>query len=464
MKRIFSLIALLFLASGLNAAVGIRNSVATTQLQTTSMAVTIPSGTTTNDVTVIYLVHESPYTTFNTPAGWNLLKQCGGLAAFWRAYQGGDASTVTVSWNIFDWVTPGAVSYTGADTTTFVDGANCAFVGVTAASASYKDNNHWAPEIVTSFQNGMEVLAYGNNSNSTTTWTTPSGFTARLNGAGPNYQVYDKTISGGGLLPGVQALGNNNGTYKEGLHFAIKVSGASAASAASAVSLVGIYDAGYGLQAASVTERLLTATPINFIGVANLQAGDLIIHLCGFCTSGTVEPPGFVTLLSTHNSYISGRTFSALDNATFPIAVSQATVSTYVFSQFLVFRAVGSTQYPTLTASSAAGTDITNPSTGIVAPSIVPGSTTDALILWYVEPNGNTDTIGIPTGTLAFVSSAVAPNWLVAYKNSPSNPTGTFTATGTATSVTQATGFSLAVTLGTTKTGTVTVSGSSVIF
>lgn len=469
MRKILSIaLAILFATVTCSASVGIRGtSIPSGQNSGGNMTVALPTGTTTGDVTVVTTIVDTLAAVVTAPAGWTLLKSCGNLTAFYRAYQAGDTANPVFADSGTHYFASGAVSYTGADGTIPIDGGNCSFVLLSGLTNNHEvtyDDKAFAPEFVTSYQNGLQVAAFANSSGQSPTFSTPSGFTSRLNQTyGPAISIFDKTYTTGGWMSAVQSTLNAAITasyFKTGMSYAIKASGSAAASAASGISLVGVIGNGYTSDGA-----LVTASSFLVGGQQNLQSGDLIVGLCGWCTTNTILPStAFSRVLSTHNNIVFAKTYNANDPLSLTVLFPDASVSTVDDINFVVLRAIGSTLYPALCNTSAAGTNVTNPSAGVVAPSIVPCSTTDALVLWYEEPNGNTDTLTTPGSTTPFLLQTNAPNNLVTYVNQPSNPTGTFTATGTATSVTQATGFSLDFTLSASKTGTQPASGASVIY
>lgn len=442
-------------------AIGIRATSTDGNPNGTSLSINLPAGTAAGDVTVIYIVSQSQWSSY-TASGWTVIEACLGLGALYRVYQAGDPASVTLTATASGFLAACAVSYTGVDAASPIDGSNSG--GVIPGNNTAILSSH-APELVTGYQNGLEVAAFGFSTNTGgVTFSTPSGFTSRVTqNPGPSVYVFDQTFTAGGALGLVQSTCSSSGNTRAGIHFCLKASGAAAAAAAATISLVGFVG---GLQGRGFTNAG-TSNPWGIdYSLLGPRAGDLVV-LCMGNALTIANPTGFSSILSATGWSIAGRTYRSTDC---PAVIASSNKyhagSGGEFLSLVLLRAKGTALYPGVSANSAVGSTTANPSTGITAPSVTPVASTDVLLLYYGESHTSADTLNVPAGVtgLARTIGASAGGDLLCYLNPCPNPSGARTSTGANASVTTAIGFSLDITLGSAKTPADAGGGGSYTF
>lgn len=420
-------------------AITVRATSAGPNSNSTTTSISLPSGTTTGDVTVIGYVHTNiaTTTTLTGPAGWTVLFADAHNLICWRAFQSGDATTgIAAVSDSSNWWESLAVTYTGLDTTNPVDAFNF-FTNVSANPNGAPTNNLYrAPTLNPNYAGSRLLCIFAENGSSGGTLALPSGLTAQVaTGNGPLMRMADKALTDGTPTGDFNSSIGSAGTNVHfGAQIALKASGAAATTVAAAYPrIAGIKN--FDLSTNSQALDLLQL---------NVQDGDLVVFFCanGATTAGTVSSPpsGYTAQTNTLSACVYTHLWSTGDTKTPTFGFSGTTGFRNML--VLLIRKVG-------VSASGVSVDLCDVArvTGssplsVTSNSITPATAYD-LLIEYIAGGGGGAT---PSGTWSALSNtgltdedvmSAGPCSRLSWLQPASNPTGTFAATLTTTSLSE---------------------------
>ena len=322
-------------------AIALRATAIGPSVNASSTTITLPTGTVTNDVTIIGVLQANTLVgALTIPAGWTAIVNTpnSSSAIFYRVFQPGDPSSISVTSTVSNWFESCAISYSGCDTTTPIDASNSCWYEVGNAGGSnftgtVPDNICLAPSVNPNFQNSQLVLIALDPYISGFTMTAPGGFVRQVfTGTGPNVMIADKALTTGANTGDFEVTAHataSGATTAIAAHFgcqiALKASGASAATLAAALPTF-----------ASIFANSAGASGTITVPVNNVSNGDLVTVWISTQTGLSATPSGYSlvggntgALLYTHTWLTSDPTsvsFTANSNfATFVVAVLHKT-------------------------------------------------------------------------------------------------------------------------------------------
>jgi hypothetical protein len=265
----------------------------------TSSTINLPSGTTTNDLTVI--VGGQNVSSFanavTIPAGWTTIGNAMGMFACYRKFVALDPSSVTFNSSQSAFWETVAVSFIGCDTTTPVDVFNTYFeqlvsdrgLSVTAQSVAPKFNNDL---LLTCFVDGTSL---GDSQ------SVPSGFAALVTSAGgPSTMITQKQLRGAAQTGIAVSTNQRTNQPKAAFTLALHASGDTAAVAAAPIMTIG------GIYNVSPVATTITV-PLSQLGA---QQNDLTCVVA--CPQGSTfasPPAGWTQQALANNIYTFTRAF-----------------------------------------------------------------------------------------------------------------------------------------------------------
>jgi RHS repeat-associated protein len=258
-------------ASGITPAFRAAASATTTG---TTLTITKPSGTATNDVLVASIAVTPSTATITPPSGWTLVRRMNNagptpnsLAVYYKAATASEPASYAWGLSGSSFTVGGIQGFTGIDTASPLDIEN--------GQSTPSGTTHAAPSITTTVANAMLVASHAFASSQS--WTPPSGMT----------ESFD------------QRSGANNATGLsiEGSRVLLAVAGASGTKTATAA---GSADAGNAhlLALRPAKANLAISTP------AGTAANDVMIAAIGFnnATAAITPPAGWTLVRRTNNA------------------------------------------------------------------------------------------------------------------------------------------------------------------
>jgi RHS repeat-associated protein len=252
-------------ASGITPAFRAAASATTTG---TTLTITKPSGTATNDVLVASIAVTPSTATITPPSGWNLVRRSdnagptsNSLAVYYKVAVSGEPASYAWGVSGASFAVGGVQGFTGIDTASPIDIEN--------GQSTPSSLTHTAPGITTSVANAMLVASHAFASSRT--WTAPSGMT----------ESFDRP----------SGANNATGLSIEGNRVLLAVAGSSGAKTATAA---GNADAGNAhlLALRPAKANLTISTP------TGTAANDVMIAAIGFNNaSAAITPPAGWTLV-----------------------------------------------------------------------------------------------------------------------------------------------------------------------
>lgn len=388
-----------------------------------SVTVAVPTGTTVGDIILVAGTWTTATTGASLPAGWNVLYQDSWCIIGWRAYQGGDASTIVVnSGGSSSFMVASAISYSGCDTGNPIDAyGHHAIVrsdGTAGTSSTYR-----TPTLNPRYNGSMLVnlILDRNNSSGMGAPTWAGGLTQRhVQTFGPGIAIADKALTDGtptGYLDHTWSAR----FYHLGVAIALKASGASAATVAAPRPVL----AGNALR--SNTNAGSHTVNLDYLGIKD---GDLVVVCMGAAT--TITPPtgyGAVEVSAGRGGvythiWHTGDTLSPTFNFS---------ANSYSMATVVLVRAQPNSAGIYLDASG------TNTGTGAVStPSKTPTTALDLLLAFFYEGNSATGTWTATPALTNDVASSMGPVQLFGWKAPSDVPSGSYAVTNAASTKTLA--------------------------
>lgn len=404
-------------------AIAFRSTSTGSSTNSTTSTISLPAGTTTGDVTVMFAQQASPATgasgavpTMTAPSGWTVLNAVNGVIVCWRAYQAGDPSTgITFTSSLTNWWESLAVTYSGCDTTAPID-ASCACWAQTANTVSAtKFGFYRAPSILPNFNADVLLTLASNGGSSGGTITPPGGVTQRANtSVGPALNVCEKVLTDGSPTGDFDATGFASANDSHfGMSIALKTAGATAATLAAPRPTFGALW-NYDNNAASFT------VPLDHLGVQN---GDLVLLFTSGLSSVSLLSGWTQLAGSVQGARIFYRTWSIGDSTTPAFTV---TGGNYVSADAVVLRKAGASAInPTIDTSGI------NSATGTVStPSLTPAAAAEMLLAYFGTRVANAGTwSGVTAGLNNIDINTVGPCLRLSSLTPSGNPTIAYSAT-----------------------------------
>jgi len=379
----------------------------------TSTTISLPTGTTVGDVTIIAACQGADSNTLSAPSGWTTIVAGPAVCVCYRVFQSGDPSSVTVTSSGSAWFESLAISYSGCDTTTPIDNSNwCARI-----HNQYSDTIFRAPSLNPNWNSSQLVCVYARrNDGGGGAFTMPSGVTSRVSTTtGPTLAIGDKALTNGTATGNLDATGASDGAQLQfGCQIALKASGASAAT----------------LDAKRPEFGALWSIPQGFgstvtVDLARLLVKDGDMVCIAIDTNGnTITPPsGYTLQQSTTYGFVYTKVWHTGDATSLTFTLG-ANAYTWTIACILRCTAAGAGSISCATSSEATGTGTAT------APSLTPSTSYDFLAcFWANNATSATTWTGQPTGITLEVVEGVGPSMIFAWNVPASNPTGTYTAT-----------------------------------
>ena len=378
----------------------------------TSTTINLPTGTTTNDLTVILGGH-SGGNAVTVPSGWTAVCNANGTFAIYRVYQGGDPSSLTISASGgSDWWETVAASFIGVDTTTPIDTSNSFFLNM-----GIGPQGTWrAPSVAPNFNNSLLLACFVDGTSLGGSITGPGGSYSTVigSGGGPSVLITSRQLSSAAQTGDCTGSIGHTNQPKMGVQIALHASGDSAATVASPIVTWG------GLTTAQSSGTGFT------VGLSTIGAlqNDLVC-VC-VVSQGTASISGYTTQGSGNNVYLFTHPFTTGDPD--PTA-SLGTAGFYIFGAFLLRS----------TSGALATIDQTNTQGGSGSPSsatlstLTPATASEYLVAFWGDSDSVSGTF-TPDGSLTTQAQIDNnPSILIMDTQPASNPTGTFTSTNSGT-------------------------------
>ena len=378
----------------------------------TSTTINLPTGTTTNDLTVILGGH-SGGNAVTVPSGWTAVCNANGMFAIYRVYQGGDPSSLTISASGgSDWWETVAASFIGVDTTTPIDTSNSFFLNM-----GIGPQGTWrAPSVAPNFNNSLLLACFVDGTSLGGSITGPGGSYSTVigNGGGPSVLITSQQLSSAAQTGDCTGSIGHTNQPKMGVQIALHASGDSSATPASPIITWG------GLTTA---QNSSTGFTVGLSTIGPLQ-NDLVC-VC-VASQGTASISGYTTQGGGNDVYLFTHPFTTGDPDP---TVSLGTAGFYIFGAFLLRSTNGA----------LATIDQTNTQGGSGSPSsatlstLTPATASEYLVAFW----GDSDTVSgtfTPDGSLTTQAQIDNnPSILIMDTQPASNPTGTFTSTNSGT-------------------------------
>lgn len=375
----------------------------------TSTSTSLPSGTTTGDVTILAVVFQSAVTLV-PPSGWAAIVNVPGFLVCYRVYQAGDPTSVTTTATTGTgfWESLG-IAYSGLDTTNPVDAANVCPL-YSSISAAY-----YAPSVSPGFATDTLLCIYGRGGSAAgSALTLPSGLTSQVSTvAGPCLQIASKTLTSAAPTGPQKATGTISNQAQVGAQIALKAAGATAVSPTPQTTLAGIQF--FYSNSASWGPNLTN------LGVL---PGDLVVVFASGPDLSTLTPPAGYTLAASIPNVVDMFTHSFVSGDA--VAPLFTTSLSFFEAQMLLVRGQGSgAALPSLdisgTASGSSGT--------VTSPNLTSAGSNELLCCFFGVPStaGGTWTT-LPTGFSDDPNSGSGPSTVLGWLEPAANPTGAFTA------------------------------------
>ena len=419
MKNLLSLLLLLPILA--QAAIGVRATASGTNGFGTSISVNIPTGTTTNDVTVVAVGAPGAGQTLTIPSGWTTIYKQGGTAIIYRVFQAGDPSTITVTAGSTGFNNAAAISYTGVDNSAPIDTSNsCALTlnNLTLTKAR-------APSTNPNWNNARLLLVAFDQSGASGAITNPAGFTSQKSVSstgGPDILLTDKVLTDGTNTGTVDVtIANNPGATvpSVGAQIVLKASGATAASPIAAARPV---FAGINYEFVSGTGTSLTLPTL-----WNVSDGDVVV--VNFVASSGIT----ITPASGYSNIGSGDNGSLVYSHTWHTGDTTAPVFTFNTSNPASFNIL--ILHKSGVSTHGVALDVSGTATGtgsVSVGSLTPATTVDVALFFAGTANSNTGTItGLGPGSMTndVKQTAHAPMSVASWQADVSSSLGAFTAT-----------------------------------
>lgn len=375
----------------------------------TSTTINLPSGTTTDDLTVIVGGYDGATkgNSVTIPAGWTTVGNCNGMFACYRKFQGGDPSSVTftTSDGSADWETV-AASFIGCDTATPVDTFNSYFeLLLIDRTATYR-----APSIVPNYANDLSLACFVSGVSLGDAQSVPAGYASVVaSTSGPSALISSKQLSSGAATGDQFTTATHTNQPKSGFQIALHAAGDTAASTAPIVTMGGIYNNSPAAASATV--------PLSRIGAQQNDLACVLIAANGEVVSPT--PDGWTQQALGSSVYTFTRAVQSGDSDPVFTLGGLAALSVIAF----LMRASNGGVLTIDQVHTASGTGSATLATQ------TPAAANDYLVAMWGQSTATGDT-WTPSGSLtqeALVTNG--PSLLVQDVQPAAVPTGTFTAT-----------------------------------
>ena len=381
-----------------------------------SESINLPTGTTTGDLTIIIGTLDGN-TTITEPAGWSTILNTGfSQFIFYRLYQGGDPSSVTVTAGGTHFWGMAAATFEGCDATTPIDAFNtCVSLPNNAVGDGFGKNFYNAPSVNPNYAADYLLACFLDaNGGGGGTITFPSGFSNVVTQApGPNVAISSKQLSGAGSTGNQKASWHSDTSFNVGVQIALHASGDTPASPASpTVTWSGI----------NTTIQISWPYTVPFSEI-NAQTGDLECIFATFNNGVTATTPSGWTLQESggNGNYLFTRVRQNGDSDP-SLALSGGATGIVAAIALHTSGAVNGPLIDQKNSQLGSGT----PSSATLS-SLTPATATEYLIAAWGQVSGSSST-WTPSGSLTTeVTSGYGPSLIVMDTQPASQPTGTFT-------------------------------------
>lgn len=380
----------------------------------TSISVSLPTGTTVGDLTIIAGSTNAGTGTYaiNLPSGWTPIFNGGGQCACYRLFQSGDPSTVSLSYGSSVSWGMAAISYIGCDATIPVDTFSSGLSYVSGGSPG-NVGRYTAPSINPSWSNDLLVAIYLESITvGVGSPTLPTGFTQRVvQNAGPNVSIGDKQLATAAATGPQTATWNTAATWMcVGALVALHASGdTSAIPALPTMSIAAVWG--------NVALGPAMAIGLDHLGA---QIGDLMILsvVPGSNLTITSAPPGWTQQVGANSIYVYTKTYQAGDaNPSITASGSGTNIATHLF----LLRPNLGADTPTIDVM---GNAVGGANT--VLPSLTPAGTNEYFLGICGQTNVGGTTWTPPGGITTQFNSPGGPSVIIMDRQGFSAATGTF--------------------------------------
>lgn len=402
-------------------AIAFRSTTTGASNTSTTSTISLPAGTTTGDVTVLFCQQATAaggggaVPAMTAPAGWTVLVASNGVIVCWRAYQSGDpTSGITMTSSLANWWQSLAVTYSGCDTTSPID-ASCSCFNISGSATN--NNIYRAPSICPNFNASVLLLLYSRGASSASTIALPGGTTGRANTAtGPAMRICEMTLTDGTPTGDIDTTQSPTTDSHFGMSLALKTSGASGAVLAPArPTFAGIWNFNRN------------GSPIAFqLDHLNVQDQDLTIAFLSGAGTAITAPSGWTQLSTQLGATAFARTWSTGDPTTPSFTWTGA-----VFEAIdgIVLRRTGSGAVNPIVDASGANSG----GTTVAVPALTPTTTVDMLLTYFGTRQSGAGTWSGVTGGLSDIDiNATGPCVRLSSLMPAPNPTTAYSATFTA--------------------------------
>jgi hypothetical protein len=342
----------------------------------TSTTISLPTGTTTGDVTIAAFIQaQTAYTTalsLAPPSGWNVLVNMGGVLVCWRAWQSGDPTSITANSSASLWWESLCVSYSGLDTAAPIDASSGHYAFSQAGAGTIQSSRYRAPSLNPRFNGSCLLSIFGVGSTSGATLGLPAGMTARaITSSGPSLRMCDKSLTDGTPTGNLLSSGPSNYCLHFGAQIALKAAGATAATLADpAPVLAGMVNCTNNVNAYTLPLDLL-----------NVQDGDMVLFFAANA-SGSVSsaPVGYTSQSNISSAVMYSRVWKTGD-ATSPVFTFSDT--NYRNMDVWLMRKTGASALPLSVDQVAVNTTTASAAVTSATPSLTPAVANEILIALF---------------------------------------------------------------------------------
>lgn len=395
----------------------------------TTTSISLPSGTTTGDVTFICYKHElgvawggTTIRTYTAPSGWTVLVASNSVIVCYRAFQVGDPTTgITATSSAAGWWESIAITYSGADTASPVDTSNPEFQFNSNFTGTQARSICRAPSVCPNYNGSQLLCIFAEGGSSGKALSLPAGLTARVNTAiGPNIRMADKTLTDGTITgPFDSTVTSPAGNVQFGMQIAVKASGAAGATLAAAQPVV----SGFATSVQNVSTRVIPLEELN------VQDGDMVCVFMNGPDAVTSVPTGFTGRSTTLGAQLYTKLWATGDSKAPSFGFGAINYKSF---DVALVRKMGVSANPVSFDTQSASSNSGIGSAVGTAPSITPAGANELLFVYIGTQESAAGAWSSVTGGLIDEDiCAGGPNARCSWVQGAASPTGTFSATNT---------------------------------